>query len=147
MSNKLLKKVLDDIETLPSSEISKLIKEEIAEKFIPTPKNLPFVDHINRNRSDNRISNLRWVSVSENNKNKSGWKNIKYEYFDELPKGAEPFTEYKGKQFKKLFRKGNDFYFDVGPQYRKVPVCHMSDRADHINFTDVNGKHIRIYVY
>ena len=31
MSNKLLKKVLDDIETLPSSEISKLIKEEIAE--------------------------------------------------------------------------------------------------------------------
>lgn len=33
-----------------------------------------FVDHINRNRMDNSISNLRSVTISENNRNKS--KNI-----------------------------------------------------------------------
>ena len=27
-------------------------------------------DHINRNRSDNRVSNLRWVNRSNNNKNR-----------------------------------------------------------------------------
>lgn len=30
--------------------------------FIPNPENLPTIDHINRNRFDNRIVNLRWAS-------------------------------------------------------------------------------------
>jgi hypothetical protein len=41
------------------------------------------VDHINRNRTDNRVENLRWVTHSENHvntdlykSNKSGHKNI-----------------------------------------------------------------------
>lgn len=38
----------------------------VAEAFIPNPDNLPQVDHIDYNRKNNRITNLRWVSVSEN---------------------------------------------------------------------------------
>lgn len=34
----------------------------MAELFIPNPDNLPTVDHINRIRDDNKISNLRWAS-------------------------------------------------------------------------------------
>jgi hypothetical protein len=37
--------------------------------YIPNPQNLPQVDHINRIRTDNRIENLRWVSISKNNSN------------------------------------------------------------------------------
>ena len=60
--------------------------------FVPNPDNLPQVDHINRNRDDNRLINLRWVDYSTNQQNtivrknnKLGIKNINkngvgYEY-------------------------------------------------------------------
>lgn len=38
----------------------------VAMAFIPNPKNLPVVDHINRNRADNRVENLQWVTSQEN---------------------------------------------------------------------------------
>ena len=38
----------------------------VAETFIPNDKNLPQVDHIDRNRIHNDISNLRWVTPREN---------------------------------------------------------------------------------
>ena len=42
----------------------------IAEAFLPNPNNLPFVDHINRVRDDNRVENLRWVDRKTNNDNR-----------------------------------------------------------------------------
>jgi len=38
--------------------------------FHPNPSNLPEVDHINRNKEDNRPCNLRWCTRKENNNNK-----------------------------------------------------------------------------
>ena len=39
----------------------------VAEAFIPNPNNLPVIDHINGNRQDNRVENLRWFTVKLNN--------------------------------------------------------------------------------
>lgn len=38
----------------------------IALVFIPNPDNKPCIDHINGNRSDNRVDNLRWCTNKEN---------------------------------------------------------------------------------
>lgn len=41
----------------------------VAETFIPNPDNKPFVDHIDRNPSNNNVENLRWVTKQENMNN------------------------------------------------------------------------------
>lgn len=38
----------------------------IALAFIPNPDNLPEVDHIDNNRLNNHVSNLQWISHSDN---------------------------------------------------------------------------------
>lgn len=57
----------------------------VASHYIPNPENKSQVDHIDRNRENSDISNLRWVTQSENQQNtikqynnKSGHKNICY---------------------------------------------------------------------
>lgn len=65
----------------------------IAEAFIPNPENLPTVDHINRDKLDYRVENLRWADFQTQNNNRSfvissqgkyGWKGA----------GREPKTRY-----------------------------------------------------
>lgn len=45
----------------------------VAKQFIPNPDDLDEVDHINRDRGDNRVENLRWTSRHNNNGNSVKW--------------------------------------------------------------------------
>ena len=58
----------------------------VADAFLENHDGKPFVDHINNDRSNNNISNLRWATSIENNRNaivrkdnKSGVKGVHFD--------------------------------------------------------------------
>ena len=78
----------------------------VALHYIPNPDNKPCVDHIDGNKLNNNVENLRWVTHQENDNafrtintnNTSGIKNITYCKKDNL-------WRYKKQIFGKLTRK------------------------------------------
>jgi len=46
--------------------------------FLPNKNNYSTIDHINRNKIDNRVENLRWASLSEQQLNKNSMGEIPY---------------------------------------------------------------------
>jgi len=78
----------------------------IAEHYIPNPDNKRCVDHINRDKKDNRIENLRWATNSENGQNKgvaknntSGHKNIIYNKIRDRYKYEKQIRGHKHQKF------------------------------------------------
>ncbi len=82
-----------------------LVHRLVALHYISNPDNKPQVDHINRDRQDNRVENLRWVTNIENNVNKevickssSGHRNI---HIDRRRNHYNFIKNYNGKQYNK----------------------------------------------
>lgn len=48
---------------------SERLHRVVAKLFIPNPENKPFIDHIDRNKHNNRVDNLRWCTSKENANN------------------------------------------------------------------------------
>lgn len=67
----------------------KLVHVLVAKAFVENPNNLPFVDHIDRTPTNNHVSNLRWVTHSQNMRNTgmrktntSGHKHVSWSDYD-----------------------------------------------------------------
>ena len=53
---------------LNGNDSTRQVHRLVAEAFLPNPNNLPQVDHLDNNPSNNCVENLEWVTNSENMK-------------------------------------------------------------------------------
>ena len=112
---KKLLTILTDLWGYPMYKMAKKhikIHRLIARSFIPNYNGHTIVDHINRNKKDYSITNLRWVTAKENSDNSSmpGWtKNYSYKSFLDKERTVlvETYTD------EQIFNKGNCYKHSI----------------------------------
>ena len=123
----------------------------IAKQFILNPNNYPCVDHINHQRNDNHISNLRWCSISGNNKNKSSHKSINYIFYDYADFDDDDIIvidEYNGREIEDYYYDmlSEKFLLDTGVNYRELHVNFDKDGYAYVWVKDIENKQVKIFI-
>lgn len=120
----------------------------VANQWIPNPDNLPCIDHKNKDRTDNHIENLRWVTVQENTRNMSGGKFYRYEFIDELPEDSIEVNTYSHHSLEDYYFSPslNQFYLWTGIEYRILPICTHKSGILIVYARSTEGKHIVIRI-
>ncbi|CAL6031028.1 HNH_endonuclease [Hexamita inflata] len=97
------------------------IHQLVGKAFIENPNNYSQIDHCDGVKSNNNVQNLRWVSRSDNCKNKNGCVN-KFIFVKELPDDANEVLYYSGYFFEGYYwsEAMNKLYFNNGVRIREV---------------------------
>ena len=104
----------------------KTIHRLLAIHFIPNPERYDFVDHINRNKLDNRLENLRWCSRSQNKYNTPVVKSSSSGYKYITPRGSSYRVSFK---WINLFRDLKTLDLAVAWRNEYLEANNMADRV------------------
>ena len=121
----------------------------IAEHYINRDPEHIEVDHIDHNRLNYNITNLRWCTKSENMKNRSkSTRNtdIEYEYVDDIPDNAVSILRYGKHWFKDYYYANNTFYYYNQHQFRILPKLIDRNGCEYVYAYNTNNKKVGIYI-
>ncbi|CAL6054379.1 HNH_endonuclease [Hexamita inflata] len=106
--------------------LNKIMKKQyihqlVAKAFIENPNNYSEVDHCDCVKSNNNVYNLRWISRSDNQKNRNGCGD-KFIFINQLPDDANEVWYYSGYFFEGYYWSEtlNKLYFNNGVRIREV---------------------------
>lgn len=91
----------------------------VAQAFIPNPKGLPQINHIDGNKSNNVVSNLEWISCKENIKH--GFENNLYKHKGYSPTKIKQY-DVNG-NFVKLWDKMRDVEKEYNVSHTALRFC------------------------
>lgn len=121
--------------TVGKKRKNRAVHQLVAQAFLPNPNNYIIVDHINGDRQDNRVENLRWASALENANNKHLDKTPDKPHFEEVKFSDEEMQSEKWKEY-------NDFKVSnlgrVIGKNNKILKGHKSD----CGYISYGGDHI-----
>ena len=108
--------------------------------------NLPQIDHINHQRNDNRLENLRWCSNSENCKNRVSHQGIEYTFVDDIDPESLMITDYGVHNFENYYydETVKKFYFDTGEQYRELHINEDKKGTKFLWLVSTENKRVKV---
>ena len=123
----------------------------LAKHFLPNPENLPEVDHIDRNPLNNSIENLRWVSASDNMRNRTVTAYGRREYLNAAPNDITEITTFNDVEYAentyffcfendRVVKRFNDHRWQLLAESRTAGYLR-------VNMCDLNGRYHNIYVH
>ena len=121
----------------------------IALQFLPNddPINNDVIDHINHDRTDNHLNNMRWCSSSSNQYNRSYYKSVHYEFIDDIPNDSIMIDFYETQTARREFEPNKYYYYHDETNNEDIFYGRITDnlyKVLHHNIAKSGNKFIKL---